>query len=241
MKTLFFFVCSAALVFTFTTALAHNFSSNSHSSLAKSDNSSQDISSTTNSQQMSSSNSPDNQRNFTHINQNSNSGSSQHSYTSTTQTNSGGSQHSYTSSTQSTSGGSQRSYTSTTQTNSSGSQNTFTNSSQNSDAPAYQHSSLNLRAVDLRQPHILSINTSGSYLTGEVIVNGKVVKRLTKSREQINLSPLLSVGQHTVKISARYSPTSSSVNVELSGPGTKITQQDSGNGVLKYTMNVTVN
>ena len=141
----------------------------------------------------------------------------------------------------SNSSGSQRSYTSTTQnSNSSGSQRSFISSSQNSDASAYQHSSLNLSAVDLRQPHILSINTSGNQLTGEVIVNGKVVKRLTKSREQINLSPLLSVGEHTVKISAHYSPTSSSVNVELSGPGTNITQQDSGNGILKYIMDVSV-
>ena len=210
MKTLLFFVCSAALVFSFTTALAHNFSASSHSSLATSDNTSKDMSNTTNSQQISSSDSADNQRNFTSTTQNSHSS------------------------------GSQNSYTSTTQNNSSGSQNSYTSSSQNSDASGYQHSSLNLSAVDLRQPHILSINTSGSQLTGEVIVNGKVVKRLTKSREQINLSPLLSVGKHTVKISARYSPTSSSVNVELSGPGTSISQQNSGNGVLKSTMDVSV-
>ncbi len=228
MKTLLFFVCSAALVFTFTTALAHNFSPSNHSSLVKSDNSSNDMSNTTNSQQISSSDSPDNQRNFTSINQNNNSsGSSQRSYTSTSQN--------------SNSSGSQRSYTSTSQnSNSSGSQRSYVSTSQNSDASTYQHSSLNLSAVDLRQPHILSIHTSGSQLTGEVIVNGKVVKRLTKSREQINLSPLLSVGEHTVKISARYSPTSSSVNVELSGPGTNITQQDSGNGILKYAMDVSV-
>ncbi|MDF5719324.1 MAG: hypothetical protein PUP91_02290 [Rhizonema sp. PD37] len=226
MKTLLFFVCSAALVFTFTTALAQNFYPSNHSSVVKSDNSSNDMSKTTNNQQISSNDSPDNQRNFTSINQNSNSSSSQRSYTSTSQnSNSPG----------------QRSYTSTSQnTNSSGSQRSYVSTSQNSDASTYQHSSLNLSAVDLRQPHILSIHTSGSQLTGEIIVNGKVVKRLTKSREQINLSPLLSVGEHTVKISARYSPTSSSVNVELSGPGTNITQQDSGNGILKYAMDVSV-
>jgi hypothetical protein len=125
---------------------------------------------------------------------------------------------------------------------SSGSQSSFT-SSQNtsySSSSGYQHDSFNLDAASLKQPHILSINTSGDELTGEITVNGRVVKHIHRSKEQINLSPFLSVGKQTVAISARYAPASSSASVELSGPDTNVSQQTSGNGVLKYTMTVTV-
>ena len=116
----------------------------------------------------------------------------------------------------------------------------FTSQQSSSDSSGYQRSSLTLSAANLRQPHMLSINTSGNQMTGEITVNGKVVKKISNNKVEIDLSPYLSVGEHTVEISARYAPTSSSVSVELSGPGTNITQQNSGNGILSYTMNVSV-
>lgn len=136
------------------------------------------------------------------------------------------------------------SYTSNSQqsSQSSGSQGSFI-SSQNtsySSSSGSQHDSFDLDAASLKQPHILSINSSGNQLTGEISVNGKVVRHIHGSKERINLSPLLSVGKQTVAVSARYSPASSSVNVELNGPDTNVSQQSSGNGVLKYTMTVNV-
>ena len=137
-------------------------------------------------------------------------------------------------------------FSSTTQTSSSdssdssGTQQSFTTSQNTSDSSGTQHNSFNLNAANLSQPHILSIKTSGNQLTGEITVNGKLVKRLNKNSENINISPFLSVGEQTVKISARYAPASSSVNVGLSGPGTNVLQQNSGNGILNYTMDVTV-
>ncbi len=123
---------------------------------------------------------------------------------------------------------------------SSGNQQSYTTSQNTSDSSGIQHNSFNLNAANLRKPHILSINTSGNQLRGEITVNGKLVKRLNTNSENINISPFLSVGEQTVKISARYAPASSSVNVGLSGPGTNVTQQNSGNGILNYTMDVTV-
>ena len=137
-------------------------------------------------------------------------------------------------------------FSSTTQTSSSdssdssGTQQSFTTSQNTSDSSGTQHNSFNLNAANLSQPHMLSIKTSGNQLTGEITVNGKLVKRLNKNSENINISPFLSVGEQTVKISARYAPASSSVNVGLSGPGTNVLQQNSGNGILNYTMDVTV-
>ncbi len=109
------------------------------------------------------------------------------------------------------------------------------------DSFGYQKSSLQLSAANLSQPHILSINTSNAQMTGEVTVNGKVVKQINNDKNvKVNLSPYLSVGEHKVEVSARYNPPSSSVSVELSGPGTNVAQQNSGNGALNYTMDVNV-
>ena len=109
------------------------------------------------------------------------------------------------------------------------------------DSFGYQKSSLQLSAANLSQPHILSINTSDAQMTGEITVNGKVVKQINNDKNvKLNLSPYLSVGEHKVEVSARYNPPSSSVSVELSGPGTNVAQQNSGNGALNYTMDVSV-
>lgn len=104
----------------------------------------------------------------------------------------------------------------------------------------YQESAISLSADNLSRPHILSINTSGSQLQGKIVMNGKVIKYIRGKRAYINLSPYLAVGEHTVTISARYSPVSSSVNVEFSGPGINVTEETSGSGLLNYTLNVSV-
>ncbi|RAM52061.1 MAG: hypothetical protein C6Y22_08505 [Hapalosiphonaceae cyanobacterium JJU2] len=118
--------------------------------------------------------------------------------------------------------------------------NSSTFSQQSNYSSGYQTSSVNLSATELRQPHILRINTNGSQLNGDIILDGKVVKRLNGSQTEINLSPLLSPGEHVVEISGGYAPASSGITVELSGPGITSSQQTSGNGVLNYTLNLSV-
>ncbi|SRR5579883_957659 len=119
-------------------------------------------------------------------------------------------------------------------------QHSFTSSQTTSESSGYQQNSFDLDAANLKRPNILSINTSGRLLIGQITINGKVVKNIRSSKEKINLSPLLSVGEQTVNISARYFPASASASVELNGPGTKVTQQTSGDGILKYSMTVNV-
>jgi uncharacterized protein YxeA len=116
---------------------------------------------------------------------------------------------------------------------------TFT-SQQSSYSSGYQKSILNLDAVNLNQPHILSINTSGNQLNGQITVNGKLIKQINSNQIQMNLSPYLSVGQHTVEVTANYTPPSSAISVEIYGPGVSVTQQTNGSGTLNYTLSVTV-
>ncbi len=113
-------------------------------------------------------------------------------------------------------------------------------SQQNDQSSEYQRSTLNLNAANLSQPHILSINSSATQLRGQIVVDGKVVKKLNKNSSEINLSPYLSTGQHNVEITARYSPPTSGVNVQINGPGTNVAQQNSGDGALNYKIDVNV-
>ena len=114
-------------------------------------------------------------------------------------------------------------------------------SQQSSSSSSYQTSSIGLSAANLKDPHILSIKTSGNKLAGEIRINGKVVKQIRNKKVDIDLSPYLSVGNHTVEISARYSPSNSGVSVDFKAPGTSNTQEVSGDGSLNYRMDVNVN
>jgi hypothetical protein len=103
-----------------------------------------------------------------------------------------------------------------------------------------QQTTLNLNSANLKHPYILSVSTSGAQLSGQIVLDGEVIQVLRGDREPINLSPYLTVGQHTVEISADYSPSSSTIQVEFSGMGTSISQQSSGSGRLRHTLMIHV-
>ncbi len=113
-------------------------------------------------------------------------------------------------------------------------------SQQSSSSSGYQSSTLSLSRANLSKPHILSITTSGKKLTGKVVVNDKLVKKIYGNKFEFDLSPHLSVGDNTVEIDARYTPSSSNVDIEMNGPGTSVSQQNSGNGVVSSNINIVV-
>ena len=133
-----------------------------------------------------------------------------------------------------------RSSSKSVQSSSSSSGYTSQHSSSYSSSSGYQSSSLTLSKANLSEPHILSITTSGKRLTGKVIVNDKFVKKLYGNKVEFDLSPHLSVGKNTVEIDARYAPASSTVDVEVNGPETSVSQQNSGNGVVTSNINIMV-
>lgn len=92
-----------------------------------------------------------------------------------------------------------------------------------------------------QQPYTLRISApEGTNLTGEVTLDGKVVRELKGNRVEINLSELLTKGQRRVRISGKYNPKQSPVLVELVGPGTQISQQTSGYGTLDQNLDINV-
>ena len=105
-----------------------------------------------------------------------------------------------------------------------------------------QETEISLNASDLKQPHILRITTltSATKLTGQIKLDGKVIKTLRNNKTQINLSPHLTKGRHKIKISGRYTPANSSVKVEFTGPSTQVNQQTSGSGDMGQTLIIDV-
>lgn len=100
---------------------------------------------------------------------------------------------------------------------------------------------INIDSANLAQPYILSVSaTSGTQLTGQITINGTVVKDLKDSSVEIDVSPLLAKGTQTIKITGNYQPVESSVEIKLSGPGIEVSQQTSGNGIIDQTLIVNV-
>jgi hypothetical protein len=117
---------------------------------------------------------------------------------------------------------------------------TSSNSQVSSNSSNIQRNSLSISTANLKQPHILKINSPNAKLQGEIKINGKVVRRLKNNQSEINLSPYLSVGQQKVQVSGRYTPATASVSVEMKSSDSNISQQSSGSGTLNYTLDLNV-
>lgn len=102
------------------------------------------------------------------------------------------------------------------------------------------HQQSSLRATRLTQPYTLAVKATGRAINAAVKVDGQTIKTLTSQSEAVNLSPYLSAGRHIIEISGTYSPTSASVQILLTGPGTQISQQVSGGGTLSQTLQISI-
>lgn len=104
-----------------------------------------------------------------------------------------------------------------------------------------QTAGVSVNSDALKTPHILSIKTTdNTQMNGEVSVDGVVIKKFLGSQVSFNLAPYLTKGDKKVEISGTYKPTSSSVEIEFSGPNASVTQQMGGNGRLNQTIVITV-
>ncbi|NES23073.1 MAG: hypothetical protein F6K41_30180 [Symploca sp. SIO3E6] len=100
-----------------------------------------------------------------------------------------------------------------------------------------QQTIISLNTVDTTQPHILSISApTATELTGEIQIDSRVIQTLSNDNHQINLSPYLTTGRHTIEISGSYSPETASVTVEFTGNRKQITLQTGGDGNLSQTI-----
>jgi hypothetical protein len=105
-----------------------------------------------------------------------------------------------------------------------------------------QETTINLDADELKQPQTLSISSSQSLtqMTGDIKVNGRSIKKLSRNSTQINLAPSLKLGKNIVVISGRYSPTNTSVKFEFVTPNNHVSQQVAGSGYIKQVLVIKV-
>jgi hypothetical protein len=105
-----------------------------------------------------------------------------------------------------------------------------------------QETRINLNSVDLKQPNLLNINLSQStrYMTGEVKLNGKLIKKLSQNSAQVDLAPALKRGSNRVTVFGKYSPASASISLDFSGPHNQISQQMAGSGLIQVVLLIEV-
>lgn len=92
-----------------------------------------------------------------------------------------------------------------------------------------QETQIDIDATDLASPHLLEISAdSGTQLSGEVRLNGQVLRTLGDRSLTIDLAPYLETGSNVIEVVGSYYPTSASVQLTLEGPGLLLSQQTSG-------------
>lgn len=132
------------------------------------------------------------------------------------------------------------SQTSTSQTSISQTGISQTHTSQTSTTSSQNHSTasttISLSAANLKYPHRLIIHSSGDTLTGQIILDGEVIQSLRSNPTEINLSPYLSAGRHTIEIVSSSTPTTANLTVEFVAPGTRTMQQTNGGSRLQLLL-----
>jgi hypothetical protein len=105
-----------------------------------------------------------------------------------------------------------------------------------------QETTINLDSNALKQPQTLSISSSQplTQMTGDIKVNGKSIKKLSRNSTQINLAPSLKLGKNIVVVSGRYSPANISVKFEFITPNSHVSQQVAGSGYINQTLVIKV-
>ncbi|MCP2731137.1 hypothetical protein [Limnofasciculus baicalensis] len=90
-----------------------------------------------------------------------------------------------------------------------------------------QQTTINLNSADLNQPHLLKISTNPAKttLTGQIKLDDKIIQTIKNNYTEINLSPQLAPGKHTIEISGNYNPTNATVQINFTGTNTQITHQ----------------
>ena len=105
-----------------------------------------------------------------------------------------------------------------------------------------QTATISLDFHDLRQPHWLNITSlsPGTKLKGRIELNGKLIQQLNSHSPKLNISSYLSKGENILKISGEYAPANTSVEVQLNGPHTQVSQRTGGDGHFQQTLIVEV-
>jgi hypothetical protein len=105
-----------------------------------------------------------------------------------------------------------------------------------------QETVINLSAADLKKSLVFKVSSSQSLTqaTGEIRLNGILLKKISRTTTQIELAPKLRRGRNTVVVLGQYSPASAAINVEFISSNNHISQSMAGSGTIKQTLAIEV-
>lgn len=96
---------------------------------------------------------------------------------------------------------------------------------------------ISLSSTQLNSPHLVKLKAN-SNLSGQISLNGRVLKKITGNNFSLDLAPYLSRGEHQIQIEVNPSTSNATVSMALIAPGATINHTQSGR--LQQTIIVNV-
>jgi hypothetical protein len=105
-----------------------------------------------------------------------------------------------------------------------------------------QKTAIRLSAAELKQPLMLKIGSAQSLtrVTGEIRVNGQLLKKLSRTATQIDLAPKLKLGKNTVAVSGQYSPATAAIDIEFVSSNNHVSQKMAGSGTINQILAIEI-
>jgi hypothetical protein len=105
-----------------------------------------------------------------------------------------------------------------------------------------QETAISLSAAELKKPLMLRVGSSQSLTraTGEIRINGRLLKKLSRTVTQIDLAPNLKLGKNIVTVSGQYSPANAAIDIEFISPNNHVSQEMAGSGIINQTLAIEI-
>jgi hypothetical protein len=105
-----------------------------------------------------------------------------------------------------------------------------------------QKTVISLSTAELRNPLMLRVNSAQSLtqVTGEIRINGRLFKKLSRIATQVNLAPYLKSGKNIVSVSGQYSPATAAIDIEFVSSNNHVSQRMAGSGTLNQILAIEV-
>jgi hypothetical protein len=105
-----------------------------------------------------------------------------------------------------------------------------------------QKTVISLSSTELKHPLILRIGSAQllTQATGEISINGRLFKKLSRTATRIDLAPYLKLGKNIVAVSGQYSPASAAIDIEFISSNNHVSQKMAGSGTINQILAIEV-
>lgn len=104
-----------------------------------------------------------------------------------------------------------------------------------------QTTAISLSTAELRNPLMLRVSAQSlAQVTGEIRINGRLFKKLSRNATQVDLAPYLKSGKNIVSVSGQYSPATAAIDIEFVSSNNHVSQRMAGSGTLNQILAIEV-